>query len=85
MNKVLSFVLVLCICATARSVELQNICSHDTFKYQNLLVNAFHRVSQSFTFEPIRYYMLNDSVVCNKSDFKNPVNFLEVLPKIKEN
>lgn len=85
MNKVLSFVLLLGVCATVSSVKVQNICPHDTFKYEDLLVNAVYKFSHSVTFPPIRSYMLNDSIVCNKSDFKNPANFLEVLPKIKEN
>ena len=84
MKIILAFVLALCAFSVVGSVELQNICSQDTFVYNDILVNAFHRVRQSFTFEPIGAYMLNDSIACNRTDLKVEKNFLETLPKIKQ-
>lgn len=84
MNKVSSFVLLLCISSIASSLKLENICSHDTFKYNDQPVNTFYRVRQSFTFHPIGHYMLNESIVCNRTEFQNDKNFHTVLPKIKE-
>ena len=80
--------MMLCI-ASARCVELENICSSDSFIYKTswsedpgILVNAFHKVQKNITFQPIGHYLINDTVKCDFFEFKNKTNFWEAL-KIK--
>lgn len=73
---------ILCV-ASASGVELENLCSSDAFEYNGVLVNAFHRLQQSVTFESMSHYLINDTVKCDYFEFKNRTNFWEVL-KIKQ-
>lgn len=83
MNKIL--VIFVLYVASASCVELENLCSTDTFTYKGaftydrLLVNAFHRVQRQLTFEPLSYYLINDTVQCNQTEFRNKTNFWEAL------
>ena len=76
-NQILLLTL-LCV-ASASCVELENICSSDSFEYNGLLVNAFHRVQQNVTFEPLLHYLINGSVKCDFSEFFNKTNYWEAL------
>ena len=72
---------MLCV-ALAGGVELENICSGDSFKVDGVLVNAFHRVRWNLTSEPLNHYLISDAVNCDPAEFKNKENFWEAL-KIK--
>ena len=76
MNKLL--LLALCV-ASVSCVELENLCSSDTFEYKGVLVNAFHRVQSNVTFQLLSHYLINDTVRCDLSEFKNKTNFQEAL------
>ena len=80
MNKFLVLA-VLCI-ASASCVELENLCSSDSFDYKGVQVNAFYRVQQNITFESLSHYLIDDTIKCDPSEFKNKTNLLETL-KIK--
>ena len=69
---------MLCV-ALAGAVELENICSDDTFEYEGVLVNALHRVQFNITLQPLRAYLIHDSVKCYYSQFQNKTNYWEVL------
>ena len=73
---------MLCV-ASASCVELENICPSDTFKFREVLVNAFHRVEGSVTFRPMTNFLVDDSVKCDFFEFKNKENFWGAL-KIKQ-
>lgn len=77
MNRIL-LLAMLCI-ASASCVELENLCSSDAFEYNGVLVNAFHRLQQNVTFEPLSFYLINDTVKCDFFKFKNKTNFWEAL------
>lgn len=77
MNQILA-ILVLC-AASAGCLELENLCSSDSFKYNDILVNAFHRTRLNLTFQPLSHYLINDTVKCDRGDFKNQTNFLKAL------
>ena len=64
--------------ASAHAVELENLCSSDFFLYKGVLVNAFHRINQSVTFQPKEFYLAT-KVRCDAEQFKNRTNYLEVL------
>ena len=76
MNKFL--VLVLCI-ASASCVELENLCSSDSFDYKGIEVNAFHRVRQNVTFEPLSHYLIDLAIMCDPSEFYNKTRYWETL------
>ena len=65
--------------ASASCVELENICSSDTLRFNDLLVNAFHRVQRNVTFQPLSYYLIKDTIKCDFFEFKNKTNFWEAL------
>lgn len=77
MNRFLVF-LVLCV-ATANCVELENICSADHFEYADVKVNAFYRVKQNVTFESLAHYLIDRSITCDPTEFRNKSNLLEAL------
>lgn len=70
--KFLVFV-VLCI-ASVNCLELQNLCSSDHFSYNGVVVNAFLKLRHNFTFEPLRHYLIDGSVTCDKSEFDRRKN-----------
>lgn len=72
---------MLCVAST-NCVELENLCSSDTFEYAGILVNAFHRVQRNVTFKSLSHYLIKDSVKCDFFEFENKTNFWEAL-KIK--
>lgn len=69
---------VLCF-AFASGVELENLCSADTFKFEGLLVNAFHRAEEILMFEPLSHYLISDIDKCDPSEFKNKRNYEEAV------
>ena len=75
MKKILILAIV-CV-ATARDVELENIRKKDSFEYYD--VNAFHRFRWNVTFQPLRAYLINDTVTCDPAEFKNKTNFWDTL------
>ena len=77
MNKFLVLA-VLCI-ASASCVELENLCSSDSFDYKGVQVNAFYRVQQNITFGSLRYYLIDDTIKCDPSEFFNKTNPLKAL------
>ena len=77
MNKIL-FLTTLCV-ASVCCVELENLCSADAFEYKGVLVNAFHRVPQNVQFEPLAYYLINQTVKCDYFEFQNKRNYWETL------
>ena len=77
MKKILILAIV-CV-ATARDVELENICSGDSFKLMGVRVNAFHRLRMNVTFQPLHHYLINDSVNCDPAEFENKKNFWSAL------
>ena len=77
MNKFLVLA-VLCI-ASASCVELENLCSSDSFDYNGVQVNAIHRVRQNITFGSLRYYLIDDTIKCDPSEFFNKNNLLKAL------
>lgn len=82
MNKLFIFA-ALCV-ASVSCVNLQNLCSSDTFKYNGVLVNAFHVIRQNMTFEPLGHYLINGTIKCDHFEFANKTKFREAL-KIKHN
>ena len=68
MNKVL-LLTTLCVAAVS-CVELENICSWDSFKFDGVLVNAFYRFQQNVTYQPLSHYLIQDDVRCDPSDFR---------------
>ena len=72
---------MLCV-ASASCVELENICSSDTFVYKDTQVNAFYKVRQNITFQPLNFFLIDPTVTCDQSEFENKTNFFEAL-KIK--
>ena len=85
MNKLL--LLALCL-ASASCLQLENICSSDQFYYRGErgrevppeLVNAFHKIGgQNITFKALNSYLIDDTVSCDLSEFKNATNFWEAL------
>ena len=72
---------MLCV-ALAGCLELENICSSDSFYHDGLLVNAFYRVQFNVTFQPLSYYLINDTVDCKPTEFNKEINFWQAL-KIK--
>ena len=81
MNRIFLFA-IFCV-ASASCLELESICSSDTFEYKGVLVNAFHRIQRNVTFQPLSHYLINDTVKCDYFQFKNKTNFWEAL-KIKQ-
>ena len=77
MNRFLVLV-VLCI-ASASCVELENLCSSDSFDYNGVEVNAFYRVRQNITFESLSHYLIDHAVTCDQSEFINKTNYWEAL------
>ena len=77
MNRIL--VLAMLCVASAHCVELENLCSSDTFEYNGVLVNAFHRVQWNVTFESLSHYLINDTVKCDIAEFQNKTEFWETL------
>ena len=77
MEKVL-ILAMLCIASTG-CVELENICSGDSFEYEGVQVNAIHRVRFNVTLQPYRKSLINDSINCDPTEFKNKSNFWEAL------
>lgn len=77
MNKIL-VILLLC-AASASCFELENLCSSDTFIYNDLEVNAFYRVQLNFTFKSLGHYLIDDSVKCDENEFRNKTNFLKAM------
>ena len=77
MNKFLVLA-VLCI-ASASCVELENLCSSDSFHWLGVQVNAFYRVPQNITFESLSHYLIDHAVTCDPSEFKNKTNLFETL------
>ena len=77
MNKLLVF-LVLCI-AWVSCVELENLCSSDTFEYNGVLVNSFYKSSMNITFPGLKRYLINHTIICDRSDFVNTTNYYEIL------
>ena len=77
MNKILLF-LVLCV-ASASCVELENLCSSDSFTYNGVVVNAFFKVPQALRFHSLSNYLIKDTVACDKTEFKNNTNLMEAL------
>lgn len=80
MEKLLAF-LVLCL-ASVNCVELENICSSDSFHFNGVLVNAFQKIGGQVRFEGLSHYLINDTILCDPSEFRNKSNYWEVL-KIK--
>ena len=80
MNKFLVLA-VLCI-ASASCVELENLCSSDSFDYKGVQVNAFYRVQQNITFESLNHYLIDDTIKCDPSEFIYKTN-LEPALKFK--
>ena len=78
MTKILFLFAILWV-ASAGCVELENICSFDTFRFNNLLVNSFHRVQRYVAFQPLSHYLINDTIKCDFFEFKNKTNFWEAL------
>ena len=72
---------MLCV-ALAGCLELENICSSDSFYRDGVFVNSFYRVQFNVTFQPLSFYLINDTVECNPDEFKDKNNFWEAL-KIK--
>lgn len=79
--KRLSLLIVFCV-ASVSCVELGNICSSDSFNYRDVKVNAFHKLCQNITLEPLSFFLIDHTVTCKQSEFENKTNFWEVL-KIK--
>ena len=77
MSKLFVF-LVLCI-ASASCVELENLCSSDHFEYNGTLVNSFYKERWNITFPSLSHCLINSSVTCDRSEFVNKTNYLEVL------
>ena len=77
MKEVLVFA-ILCV-ALAAGMKLENICSTDSFKYDGVLVNAFHRITQNVTFRPFSHFLINDTVNCDPTEFKKYDRFWQVL------
>lgn len=77
MNRIL-LLAMLCV-ASSSCVELENLCSSDSFEYKGVLVNAFHKVQWNVTFGPLNDYLINDTVKCNPAEFENKTNLEETL------
>ena len=77
MNKVV-LLAMLCV-APVSCVELENLCSSDTFENKDVLVNAFNRVKLNLTFQSLNHYLINDTVVCDRPEFNNTANLDEAL------
>ena len=69
---------ILCVAAVG-CVELENICSSDSFVFNGVLVNAFHRFQQNVTYYPLIHYLIHDGVRCDLSEFKDQANFWKAL------
>ena len=71
--------------ASASCVELENLCSSDHFQYNGTLVNAFYRNRQSIVFPSLNYFLINNSIPCDSSEFVNKTNHkiaLEIRDKL---
>ena len=70
--------------ASSRCVELEKICSSDSFDFENVEVNAFYR-SQSWnvTFQGLNYYLINKTADCNSTEFYDEDN-IKIALRIKE-
>lgn len=84
MAKFLVVLVVLCVSTalyvwTASGLNLENICPLSIFSYEGTEVNAFHRVRQVITFEPLPYYLVNHNIICDPNEFKNRSNHLVAL------
>lgn len=78
MNKFL-VVFLLCIASTS-GLLLENICSSSSFEYNGIvLVNAFHRIAQNVTFEPLKNVLVPSSITCDPGQFQDKANHLEAL------
>lgn len=80
MNKFL--VLAVLSVVSVSCVELEDICRgyFGHFKYNGILVNSFHRVKgQHITLQPLKYYLINDTIKCDPAEFKKKENFLTAL------
>ena len=75
MNKLL---VMLCI-ASVNCVVLQNLCSSHHFVCKGMKVNAFHVVPQNVTFKSLNDYLINDTITCDPSEFKDKANYWKVL------
>ena len=69
---------MLCV-ASSSCVQLENICSSDSFEYNGVLVNAFYKVEWNVTFGSLNDYLINDTIKCNLDEFKNKANLQETL------
>ena len=73
------FVLAMLCIVSINCVELENICSSDTFvydgEYDDVLVNSFHRVRLNITFRPLSYYLIPDDIKCDLGRFENKSNY----------
>ena len=72
MNRIL-WLAMLCV-ASSSCVELENICSFDSFYYNDVLVNAFYKVQWNVTFGSLNDYLINDTVKCNLEEFDDIAN-----------
>ena len=72
MNKVL-LLTTLCVASVA-CVELENICSSDSFEFE-VLVNSFYRVQRNVTYYPLLHYLIHDGVRCDPFEYKDQANF----------
>lgn len=70
--------LVLCV-STVNGLFLEPICPSSVFSFEDVSVNAFHRIPQNLTFGPLPYYLIDRSIICNPNEFQNQNNYLEVL------
>ena len=77
MNKAL-FLAMLCITSSC-CLELERICSSDTFSHVGQTVNSFHRLERNVTFGSLSDYLIDEAVNCDLSEFKTKANFLETL------
>ena len=78
MAKFLTALAILCV-STASGLLLEPICSSSDFSFEDVWVNAFHQVPQNISFEPLLYYLIDRSIVCDPNEFQNQSNYLEVL------
>lgn len=78
MTKILVVLMILC-ASSASALLLEDICRANHFLYLDIWVNAFHRVQQNVTYEPLIYYLVDRSITCDPFEFVNRSNHLEAL------
>lgn len=74
-------VLLLCV-ASASPVELENLCSNETFSYNGVLVNSFQKIRRSLEFKSLSHYLISNIVTCDPAEFKDKRNLWDSI-KIK--